>query len=79
MSDHEEVEPLEPGCEYCGVGLGTGLHLVPAAKGWPTCCLECAQDMDRTDDSSAQEGLGLEETESYREAMKDAGRGHLLA
>jgi hypothetical protein len=78
MSDHEEVEPLEPGCEFCGVGLGTGLHLVPEAKGLPGICLECAQDMDRTDDSAAEEGPGIEDSDSYREALRDAGRSHLL-
>ncbi len=65
-------------CEYCGVELGTGLHLVPPAKGLPTVCLECAQDMDRTDDSAAEEGSGIEDSDHYREAMIDAGRGHLL-
>ena len=59
MSDHEEVEPLELGCEYCGVMLGTGRYRVPAAKDWPTCCLECAQDMDRTDDSGAEEHVTM--------------------
>jgi RNA polymerase-binding transcription factor DksA len=62
-------------CPRCGVEVGTPRN--PQAKG-SNLCLECAQDMDRTDDSGAEEGSGIEDSDSYREAMIDAGRGRLL-
>jgi hypothetical protein len=67
--------PYHKMCPRCGVEVGTPRN--PQAKG-SDLCLECAQDMDRTDDSAAEEGPGIEDSDSYREALRDAGRSHLL-
>jgi RNA polymerase-binding transcription factor DksA len=66
--------PYHKMCPRCGVEVGTPRN--PQAKG-SDLCLECAQDMDRTDDSAAEEGPGIEDSDSYRDAMRESGRGHL--
>lgn len=65
-------QPID--CVRCGIEFGDGSGMCRRAVGTDI-CLECAiEPYDRED-----RGHNINESPSYRDAMIDSGRGHLLS